>query len=66
MYERNQVAMCESKDSGLQRASLTVGENVDLKIKQLQAEIARLEASKTTLGPLLGMKIGDIREAMNY
>lgn len=66
MYRGNEVAMCESKDVALQRMSLTVGENVDLKIKQLQAEIARLEASKTTLGPLLGMKIGDIREAMNY
>lgn len=66
MYRENEVAMCESKDTVLQRANLTVGENVDLKIKQLQAEIARLEASKTTLGPLLGMKIGDIREAMNY
>jgi len=66
MYRENQLVGCESKEAVLQRANLTVGENIDLKIRQLQAEIDRLEASKSTLGPLLEMKIGDIREAMNY
>jgi len=66
MYRENQLVGCESEKSVLQRANLTVGENIDLKIRQLQAEIDRLEASKSTLGPLLEMKIGDIREAMNY
>lgn len=46
--------------------SITVEENIDNKIRHLQAEIARLEASKQELLPLLGMKIRDIREAMNY
>ena len=64
----NEVGQCEVKtiDGNLQRANLTVVENIDLKITQLKAEIARLEASKTTLAPLLNMKIRDIREAMNY
>lgn len=44
----------------------TVGENIDSKISILKAEIARLEESKVTLAPLLGMKIRDIREATNY
>ena len=48
------------------RGSKTVEENIDLKIDQLKNEIARLEASKQTLSPLLGMRIRDIREAMSY
>lgn len=45
---------------------LTVGENIDQKIAMHKAEIERLEKSKETLGPLLKMKISDIRQAMNY
>ena len=48
------------------RGSKTVEENIDLKIAQLKHEIARLEASKQTLAPLLGMRIRDIREALSY
>ncbi len=44
----------------------TVGENIDSKIATLKKEIKRLEASKETLGPLMDMKIRDIREAMSY
>lgn len=44
----------------------TVGENIDWKIAQLQREIERLEASKASLSPLLGMKIRDVRDAMSY
>lgn len=57
----DQVA-CQIDDRG----SKTVGENLDFKIVQLQAEIKRLEASKETLAPLLQMRIRDIREAMTY
>ena len=46
--------------------NLTVEGNIDNKIRLMQAEIDRLEASKKELAPLLGMKIRDIREAMNY
>lgn len=66
MYGNTNQLMCESQEVVAQRMTLTVGENIDMKIKHLKAEIARLESSKETLGPLLGMKIGDIREAMNY
>ncbi len=48
------------------RILLTVEENINGKITNLQEEIYRLEKSKATLGPLLKMKIQDIREAMNY
>ena len=44
----------------------TVSENIDAKIAMLKKEIERLEASKETLAPLMGMRIRDIREAMNY
>lgn len=44
----------------------TVGENIDTRIAHLVREIERLEESKKTLGPLLDMKIRDIRDAMNY
>ncbi len=44
----------------------TVGENIDTKISILKAEIARLEASKTELAPLMNMRIRDIRDAMSY
>lgn len=44
----------------------TVEENIDRKIQYHQSEIDRLEKSKNDLGPLLKMRIGDIRQAMDY
>ncbi len=44
----------------------TVEENIDRKIRFLQAEIDRLQKSKADLGPLLMMRIRDIRQAMDY
>jgi hypothetical protein len=44
----------------------TVEENIDRRIAQLKAELANLEESKKTLGPLLPMRISDIRRAMSY
>ena len=44
----------------------TVEENIDRKISYLQGEIDRLVKSKTELGPLLKMRIRDIRQAMDY
>lgn len=44
----------------------TVGENIDTKIAMLRKEIERLEESKVTLGPLMDMRIRDIRDAMSY
>jgi len=51
---------------GKEPISPTVGENIDAKIACLQAEIKRLEESRETLAPLLGMKINDLRSAMQY
>jgi hypothetical protein len=44
----------------------TVEENIDIKIRHLEAEIQRLQQSKLDLGPLLKMRIRDIRQAMEY
>lgn len=44
----------------------TVEENIDRKIAYHQTEIDRLTKSKEALGPLLSMRIGDIRQAMDY
>lgn len=63
-YELEAAATCGSLiDTGANR---TVGENIDRKIASLKEEIARLEASKTTLSPLLHMTLRDLREAMTY
>ena len=43
----------------------TVEENINGKIERLQAEINRLNKSKEDLGPLLKMRIRDIRNAMD-
>jgi len=67
MYPENQMAVpgkmldCEVVDR-----NPTVGENIDSKIAILRKEIERLEASKVTLGPLLDMRIRDIRDAMSF
>lgn len=53
---------------GIQRVdeNPTVEENIDRKIGRYQAEIDRLQQSKLDLGPLLKMRIQDIRQAMDY
>jgi hypothetical protein len=51
---------------GVGKQDPTVEENIDYRIKALEAELARLRESKKTLGPLLPMRISDIRSAMNY
>ena len=44
----------------------TVEENIDIKIRHLEAEIDRLKKSKEDFAPLLKMRIRDIRHAMDY
>jgi hypothetical protein len=44
----------------------TVGENLDARIKNLEEELDRMKKAKESLGPLLGMRIQDIRDAMNF
>ena len=58
----NQLSIEEACE--VEQYQLTVGQNIDRKIKYHQAEITRLEDSKKTLGPFLDMRIRDIREAM--
>ncbi len=68
MYEQK-VAMAEQRTLvGAQRIdeNPTVEENIDRKIGYLQGEIDRLQKSKEDLGPLLKMRIRDIRQAMDY
>jgi hypothetical protein len=68
MYSEK-AAMIESPRTALGRLvdeNPTVEENIDRKISYLQGEIDRLIKSKTELGPLLKMRIRDIRQAMEY
>jgi hypothetical protein len=44
----------------------TVEENLDRRIRMLEAELERMKQSKADLGPLLKMRIRDIRQAMDY
>ena len=44
----------------------TVGENLDRRIAHLEHELAQAKASRESLGPLLHMKIRDLRRAMDY
>jgi len=68
---REEYAMKQGALVGAQQISRldenpTVGENIDRKISYLKGEIDRLEKSKADLGPLLNMRIRDIRQAMDY
>ena len=72
MYESEKVnAICYQNKELIQAGKTldfnpTVEENIDTRIAHLKAELANLEESKKTLGPLLPMRISDIRRAMNY
>jgi hypothetical protein len=68
MYEEQRMAKEYAIASGQQRVDFnpTVEENIDSRIKYLQAEIDRLKKSKDDLAPLLKMRIRDIRSAMDY
>lgn len=67
MYAENAVMSQEKAlGCGVVDRNPTVRENIDSKIAMLTKEIERLEESKVTLGPLLDMRIRDIRDAMSY
>ena len=59
-------AQCKVAVAEQIQQKLTVGESLETRIAMLKAELKRLEDSRETLAPLLGMKIRDIRDAMNY
>lgn len=61
-------AVCKQEGpvNRIDRDNPTVSENIDRKIRNLRLEIARLEAAKVQMTPLLSMKIGDLREVMSY
>jgi hypothetical protein len=70
MYEGNQIIGAEqAKQSMIAREvdyNPTVGENLDRRIAHLEHELAQAKASRETLGPLLSMRIRDLRRAMDY
>ena len=69
MYEESIAKQSATLNRGLVNRideNPTVEENIDRKIRFLQAEIDRLQKSKVDLGPLLMMRIRDIRQAMDY
>lgn len=57
---------CAKQVACMEYETRTVESNIDLKIAACKAEIARLEESKVTLGPLLKMRIRDIQQAMQF
>ena len=61
--EKQQLAM---QSAQLIDRNPTVEENLDERILYLESELQRLKDSKESLGPLLKMKIRDIRQAMDY
>lgn len=66
-YGINTLAGCElQKEMCEVDRNPTVGENLESRIAMLKNELARLEASRETMAPLLNMRIRDIRDAMNY
>ncbi len=60
------AAECMPKEYIDPKAERTIEENIDAKIYAHRQEIARLEASKESLKPLLGIKLRDLREAASY
>lgn len=70
MIEQNYAAIEKQRHYGNQISPVdvnpTVEENIDIKIRHLEAEINRLKQSKSDLAPLLKMRIRDIRQAMDY
>lgn len=67
MYEYQEKALAAAQCSSLNGVGgRTVGENIDAKIIWHRQQIEQLERSKDTLKPLLGMRIEDLRQAMQY
>lgn len=68
MYE-NQIAEKRAYatiGAAVEMPNPTVEENINQKIAYHQEQIDRLTRSKEELKPLLGMRIRDIRSAMEY
>ena len=61
-----QSQMKQSLIGGIVDINPTVEEIIDKKISILKVEIARLEAKKIELAPLMKMRIRDIREAISF
>ena len=70
MYKTNQIIGAEqAKMAAIAREvdyDPTVGENLDRRIAHLEHELVQARASRESLGPLLHMKIRDLRRAMDY
>lgn len=65
MDENYGLAEVSANQSACIRDDLTVGQNIDAKIKRHQESIAELEATKAELASLLTMRIDRLRMAMN-
>lgn len=70
MYAENQLVRGyeQEKQVAARRIGMnpTVEENLDRRIRMLEAELERMKQSKADLGPLLKMRIRDIRQAMDF
>jgi hypothetical protein len=69
MYENSIMGAEKARQSMIAREvdyNPTVGENIDRRIAHLEHELAQAKASRESLGPLLGMRIHDLRRAMDF
>lgn len=69
MLYANSIMGAEQKLSAIAREvdyNPTVGENLDRRIAHLEHELAQAKASRESLGPLLNMRIHDLRRAMDF
>ena len=65
-FARNQMAESQVKEAYQSR---TIGQNINIRIASLKAEITRLEGVREQLesgASLLDVRIEDLRMAMNY
>ena len=69
MYSNAIMGAAQARESMIAREvdyNPTVGENIDRRIAHLEHELAQAKASRESLGPLLGMRIHDLRRAMDF
>ena len=62
----NAINRAEQKIAREVEYNPTVGENLDRRIAHLEHELAQAKASRESLGPLLNMRIHDLRRAMDF
>lgn len=71
MYDQAEQAVAKYAEANMisaRRMDITLRQNIDERIKQAQAHVAELEATKNRMeaSGILDMRIDDIRRAMQF